>query len=220
MKTKSLAVVVGLTLALAHGALAMTTWQGNYTSVLTATITYATHGIASGMIGVVCVDSTGAKLGLDKVGSVVDQNTYQVNITFFHSFTGTVKLSGPWPSSDTSNTTDFKVTIGTANASNLWTCVQCGTYIARRTVGTSTYTANAGECLAWLDTSVSQTVFVWLAGNQAVYGLSEGTCSQSQWTKGPPVVCGVSGIPTGAVSLASATMVNGIFTSVTDLRPW
>jgi len=201
-------------------AQAMTKWQGNYTSVTSATITNATHGIGSGMIGVVCVNSSGARLTLDQVGWTVDQTTYEVDITFTNSFTGTVKLSGPWPSSDTANSTDFQVQIGTSDASNLWVCAACATYTARRTVSGNTYTANAGQVLKWLDNSTSQSVFVWLSENRAVFGLNETICSARQWTSGPVVTCGATGVPPGAVGLASATMANGVFTSVTDLRPW
>lgn len=201
-------------------ASAMTTWSGPYTSVTTATILYATHRISSGMIGVVCNDSGGNRLTLDQVSWTVDQSTYEVNITFTNSFTGTVYLSGPWPSSDTSNSTDFEVTIGTSDSSNLWVCGQCATYTARRTVDGNTYALNHGIEIEWLDNTTSQTVYVYGVENRVTFGLSESVCSPSQWTAGPYTACNVSGVPSGAVPLASATMVNGVFTSVTDLRPW
>jgi hypothetical protein len=219
-RSTTLAALAAIALLACTSGQAMTTWQGNYTATTTATITHATHGIGNGMIGVVCVDSGGNRLTLDQVSWTVDQSTYEVDITFASAFTGSVKLSGPWPSSDTGNATDFAVTIGTSDASNLWVCRQCDTYTARRTVSGKTYTANSGEALQWLDTSASMTVYVYGVENHLVFGLSASTCSASQWTAGPTVSCASSGVPSGALPFASATMVNGVFTAVTDLRPW
>jgi hypothetical protein len=216
----TLAALAAIALLACASGQAMTTWQGNYTAATTATITNATHGIGNGMIAVVCTTGAGTRLTLDQVSWTVDQSTYEVDITFGSSFTGTVKLSGPWPSSDTSNSTDFQITIGSSDASNLWFCGQCATYTARRTVAGKTYATNVPQALKWLDTSASMTVWVYGLENQIVYGLGESFCSSSQWQPGPVVACAVAGVPTGAVALASATMVNGVFTATTDLRSW
>jgi hypothetical protein len=203
----------------------MTKWNSSYTSVTSATITNSQHGIGSQMIGVVCIPTGGTALTLSQVSWTINASTYAVDISFNSSFTGTVYLSGPWPSSDTSNSTDFQVAIGSSNSSNLWVCELCGTWTARRTVsGFSPVAANAGMALQWLDTSVSQTVYVYLDGNQIMFGLSESTCGGSQWTGGDAyadaIACGVTSMPPSVIELGTATMVNGVFTSVTDNRPW
>jgi hypothetical protein len=201
----------------------MTKWSGRYTGVTYVAVTESTHGIESGMIGVVCVDSNGNRLTLDDVSWTVDQTTYEVDLTFTNSFTGTVQLSGPWPSSDTSNSTDFLVAIGVSDSSRLNVCGQCATYIARRTYEGVTYTGSTLGSLIWVNSGFENgTVYVYLQENILTFGLGQTACVIGSYTQvgTSNVVCDVSSMPSGVVPLASATISGGQFTSVTDLRPW
>jgi hypothetical protein len=199
----------------------MTNWFSQYSGVTYVPVTESMHGINSPYIGVLCVDGYGNRLTLDQVSWTVDPDTYEVDITFTNSFTGTVRLSGPWPASDTSNPTDFQVTIGQSNGSKLNICAQCGTYTARRTYGGTTYTASSGVSLTWVNFTAS-TVYVYLQENIATYGLDETGCGVGSYTVSgvANVECGVTGVPAGAVPLAVATISGGVFTNVKDQRPW
>lgn len=198
----------------------ITTWSSQYTSVTYVAVTESTHGISSPYIGVVCIDNNGNRVTLDQVDWTVDPNTYEVDITFNNTFTGTVRLSGPWPASDTSNSTDFEVTIGVASTAYLNMCLQCGTYTARRTYNGNTYVAVIGGYLEWISFT-SNTIYVYLSGNMPTYGLADNPCAGTyNASSNVKVQCGVTAMPSGVVPLASATISNGAFTSVTDLRPW
>ncbi len=205
-------------LAPLHG---MTNWSSQYSGVTYAPVTESMHGIESPYIGVVCIDSNGNRLTLDQVSWTVNQTTYEVDVTFTNSFTGTVRLSGPWPASDTSSSTDFEVAIGQSNSSKLNVCAQCGTYTARRTYGGTTYTASSGVSLTWVSFTAS-TVYVYMEENIATYGLDETGCPVGGYTVSgvANVECGVSSMPAGVVPLAVASISGGVFTSVTDMRPW
>ncbi len=199
----------------------MTKWSAQYSGVTYVAVTGSTHGIDSAYIGVLCMDSQGNRLDLDQVSWTVGQTTYEVDITFTNSFTGVVRLSGPWPASDTSNATDFAVTIGQSNNSNLNLCAQCSTYTARRTYNNNTYTAVGGVTLTWISFT-APTVYVYLRENMATYGLDQSECPAGSYSVSgvANVECGISSMPVGVVPLASATISGGDFTSVTDLRPW
>jgi len=218
MKTTILAMAV----VAAVGPLkAMTNWAAQYSGVSYVAVTESTHGINSPYIGVLCTDSSGSRLTLDQVSWTVDPNTYEVDVTFANSFTGTVHLSGPWPSSDTSNPTDFLVTISQTNSSKLNVCAQCGTYTARRTYNGGSYVGAGGVSLTWVYFS-APTVYVYLRENIVTYGLAESGCAVGSYqTSGVvSVECGVMSMPPGVVPLGSATISGGVFTGVTDLRPW
>lgn len=199
----------------------MTKWSAHYSGATFVVVTESTHGIPSPYIGVLCTDSNGIRLNLDQVSWTVDPTTYEVDITFTNSFTGTVRLSGPWPASDTNMSTDFAVTIGQVNSSRLNICAQCGTYTARRTYNGSTYTASAAVSLTWVSFT-APAVYVYLRENIATYGLAQSGCVVGSYTLAgvANVECGVMSMPSGVVPLASATISGGEFTSVTDLRPW
>jgi hypothetical protein len=200
---------------------AMTKWSAPYSGVTYVALTASTHGISSPYIGLLCTDSHGNRLDLDQVSWAVDPITYEVDISFTSSFTGTIRLSGPWPSTDTSNSTDFAVTIGQSNSSKLNVCAQCGTYTARRTHSGSTYTASGGVSLTWVSFT-APTVYVYLRENIVTYGLDQSACAVGSYSLSgvAAVECGVSAMPSGVVPLASATFSGGEFTSVTDLRSW
>jgi hypothetical protein len=201
----------------------LTKWSGQYTGVTYAAVTESTHGIESGMIGVVCVDSNGNTLTLDDVSWTVNQTTYEVDLTFTNSFTGTVQLSGPWPSSDTSNSSDFLVAIGISNSARLNVCGQCATNIARRTYEDVTYTGSTLASLIWVNSGFENgTVYVYIQENMLTFGLGQSACVLGSYTQvgTSMVACGVTSMPSGVVPLASATISGGQFTSVTDLRPW
>lgn len=199
----------------------MTKWAAGYSGVTYVAVTANTHGIASPYIGVLCTDSNGNRLTLDQVSWTVDQNTYEVDISFNSSFTGMVRLSGPWPATDTSNPSDFAVTIGQSNSAKLNVCAQCGAYTARRSYNGNTYTGSSGVSLTWQSFSAT-TVYVYLRENIATYGLDQGGCVVGSYalTGTANVECGVTAMPSGVVPLAVATLSGGNFTSVTDLRPW
>lgn len=201
-----------------HG---MIKWSAQLSGVTYIAVPQTTHGISSPYIGVLCADSEGNRLTLDQVSWTVDPNTYEVDVTFANSFTGTLRLSGPWPAADTSNDTDFSVTVGQSNSSNLNVCAQCGTYTARRTYEGNTYTASAGASLTWVSFSAA-TVYVYLRENVATYGLDQSGCVVGSYilSGAASVECGVSAMPSGVVPLAVAAISGGVFSSVTDLRPW
>lgn len=79
----------------------VTTWTGTYTGVTSVTVPYSTHGIASGYLTVMAAVSDGTLDPFVDFSSSVDQTSYAVSVTFAQTFTGTVSISGPWPSSDT-----------------------------------------------------------------------------------------------------------------------
>jgi hypothetical protein len=199
----------------------MTKWSARYSGVTYVAVTQSAHGIPSPYIGVLCTDSNGNRLTLDQVSWTVDPTTYEVDITFTNSFTGAVRLSGPWPASDTNNDTDFAVIIGQSNGSKLNICSQCGAYTARRTYNGSTYTASSAVSLTWVSFTAPK-VFVYLRENIATFGLDQSGCVVGSYTVSgvANVECGVTSMPDGVVPLASATIGDGEFTSVTDLRPW
>jgi hypothetical protein len=212
------AAVVAVVMPAVRG---MTTWSAQYSGVTYVAVTESAHGIPSPYIGVLCVDGNANKLTLDQVSWTVDPNTYEVDLTFTASFTGTVRLSGPWPASDTGNDTDFAVTIGQSNSSKLNVCAQCSTYTARRTYNGNTYTATSGVSLTWVSFT-SPAVYVYMRGNMATFGLDDSGCQAGSYTASATanVECGVTSMPSGVVPLASAAFSGGVFTSVTDLRPW
>jgi hypothetical protein len=216
---RKLAVAAAILCAgMAHG---MTKWNGGFTSVNSATIAYTTHGIASGLIGVVA-KSGGVPLTLDQMSWTIDQSTYEVDISFTSSFSGTVYLSGPWPSSDTSNSTDFETTIGAVDDTRLNICAQCATYTARRTYNSQVNTA-AGVVSLIMGTGFAATeVFTYIRENAPVYGLNASTCSPGSYSLvgSPAVECNVSAMPSGVTPLAYAYVGGGIFTTVVDDRPW
>ena len=216
--TTFLIAAIAVAAAPAHG---MTKWLGIYHNVTYVTVTGSTHGIASPYIGVVCTDNLGNKLDLEQVSWTVDPNTYEVDLTFTASFTGVVRLSGPWPASDTSNTTDFAVTIGQSNSSKLNVCAQCETYTARRTYNGNTYAASSAAALTWVSFTAA-TVYVYLRENIATFGLAQTGCAVGSYQLSgvANVECGVFGMPADVVPLASAAISGGVFDSVTDLRPW
>jgi len=199
----------------------MTKWSALYSGVTYVAVPASTHGILSPYIGVLCTDSDGNKLTLDEVSWTIDQATFEVDLTFTNSFTGTVRLSGPWPASDTSNSTDFEVTIGQSNSAKLNVCAECATYTARRTYSGNAYTASSGVSLTWVSFA-APTVFVYLRANVATFGLDQSDCAAGGYLVGgvANVECGVASMPGGVVPLASASISGGEFTSVTDLRPW
>ncbi len=207
-----------LNLPLAWG---MTRWSAPYSGITYVAVPASTHGIPSLYIGVLCTDAGGNKLSLDQVSWTVDPNSYEVDIAFTNSFTGVVRLSGPWPASDTASSTDFAVTVGQSNSSKLNVCAQCGTYTARRTYTGNTYTASAGVSLTW-NGFTAATVFVYLRENIATFGLSQSGCVVGSYVVSgvANVECGVMAMPSGVVPLASAAISGGTFSGVTDLRPW
>jgi hypothetical protein len=220
MKT-TMFLILAIALGVPMPTIGMTKWAAQYSGVTYVPVTEVTHGIQSPYIGVLCTDANGNRLDLDQVSWTVDENTYEVDITFTNSFTGVVRLSGPWPASDTANTTDFQVTIGQSNSAKLNVCAQCGSYTARRTYNGSTYAASAGVSLTWVSFS-APTVFVYLRENVTTYGLNETGCVVGSYVVSgiANVECGVAGMPSGVVPLGSATVAGGGFTIVTDLRPW
>jgi hypothetical protein len=213
-----LGAILAAALPQVHG---MTNWYAPYSGVTYVVVTESTHGIPSPNIGVLCTDSNGNRLTLDQVSWTVDPITYEVDIMFVNSFTGSVRLSGPWPGSDTSNTTDFEVAIGPSNSARLNVCAQCSTYTARRTYNGATYTASSGVSFLWVSFN-AKTVYIYLRENVATFGLDQSACVVGSYTVigVANVECGVSSMPSGVVPLASATIGEGQFSSVTDLRPW
>lgn len=220
MKTRMFVLAAMLSGAVlpVHG---MTKWSAQYFGVTYVAVTQSAHGISSPYIGVMCTDHNGSTLTLDQVSWTVDEATYEVDITFAAAFSGTVRLSGPWPASDTSNSTDFAVTIGQSNSSKLNVCAQCGAYTARRSYNGNTYTASSGVSLTWLSFSAA-VVYVYLRENIATYGLDQSGCVVGSYTVtgSANVECGITSMPTGVVPLGSATISGGEFTGVIDLRPW
>ncbi|HLY17421.1 MAG TPA: hypothetical protein VKR61_09355 [Bryobacteraceae bacterium] len=217
-KTTWLFSAVCFAAALPSGA--MTKWSHQYSNITYLSVPESTHLISSTMIGAVCVDSSGNKLTLDQVTWTVDASSYQVDLTFTNAFTGTVKLSGPWPATDTSNLGDFAVAIGQSDGTKLTVCSGCSTNIARRTYNSTTYTASLGGWLQWVSFTAS-SVYVYLRENVATFGIADEVCAGSYNSSGGVnVECGIASMPSGVVPLGSAAISGGTFTSVTDLRPW
>jgi len=218
---KAIVLLMAMVLAAAARPVqAMTNWSAQYSGVTYVSVPASTHGINSPYIGVLCT-SNGVRLTLDQVSWTVDPVTYEVDITFTNSFTGTVRLSGPWPANDTSNSTDFAVTIGQSNSSRLNVCAGCASSTARRTYNGNTYTASSAVALTWVSFT-APTVYVYLRENFVTFGLDQSGCALSSYTVlgAANVECGVSSMPSGVVPLAETSISNGMFTGVTDLRPW
>jgi hypothetical protein len=220
-KMKTMIFLVSALLGITAKGYGLTKWSAQYTGVTYVAITEGTHNIDSPYIGVLCVDNNGNRLDLDQVSWTVDPSTYEVDVTFASSFTGWVRLSGPWPTSDTANSTDFAVTIGQSNGSRLNVCAQCDTYVARRTYNGNSFVAFSGVSLTWISFNAA-TVYVYLRENIATFGLDQSTCEGSSYSIDGTanVECAVSSMPDDVVPLGVASISGGEFTGVTDMRPW
>ena len=207
-------------LALCAPASALTTYSHSYTNVTSATITNAQHGFGSYWLGLYAKTSGGVVLNpATDISWTIDESTYEVDITFTNSFTGTVYLIGVWPSTDTGAGTDFKVDIG-GNTANLYDCEQCATYPAVDTYGGQRYAKSEPSALSWVSFTAS-TVYVYGIGSRIHFGLSQATCNANQYNVTNAVVdCNVNSMPSsGVVPLGTASISSGAFTSVTDNRP-
>ena len=225
VQMKTTTFLMGLILAVAPVRAQMTKWSAQYSGVTSVEVTGSTHGIGSPYIGVVCIDSNGNRLDLDQVSWTVDPTTYEVDLTFTNSFTGIVKLSGPWPSSDTNNATDFLVSVGQSNSSQLNVCGQCATFTARRTYNGDVNVADGGVSLVVNNSGFDPTtVYAYIVENLIHYGANTPNCppvSGSFSIVGNAILdCNVTAMPAGVTPLGSATFAGGVFSSVTDLRPW
>ncbi|MGA2594261.1 MAG: hypothetical protein ABSH32_30550 [Bryobacteraceae bacterium] len=211
--------LIGAAFLSAMSSFAITTWSGNYTAVTYASVTESTHGINSPYLGVRAVDSTGHKLTLSEVSWDINATTYEVDVTFTNSFTGTLYITGPWPSGS-SAPAGFMVSVG-SDEDNLLVCAGCETTAVRRVWGGQPYSSDNYGALNWPHTCNSGggvTVFVYISGNGAVFGVDADSSQVPTLTATRATIAyNISGVPSGAVPLGSAVNNCG-FGSVTDLR--
>jgi len=211
--------LIGAALLSVMSSFAITTWSGNYTSVTYASVTASTHGINSPYLGVRAVDNTGHKLTLSEVSWEIDPDTYEVDVTFTNSFTGTLYISGPWPSTS-SAPAGFKVSVG-SDQDKLLVCAGCETNAVRRVWGGQAYSSATYGALSWPHTCNAGggvTVYVYITGNGVVFGVDAPSSQLPTLTATRATIAyNISAIPSGAVPLGSAVNNCG-FGSVTDLR--
>lgn len=213
--TRSL-TLIGAALLSVMSSFAITTWSGNYTAVTFASVAGSTHGINSPELGVYAIDGNGVPLTLDQMSWTINSSTYEVDVNFTNSFTGSLYISGPWPASDTSS--GFATGVGT-NPHKLYNCSGCETAVARKTWNGVEYVSDFFSVLQFpANASGTVNVFVYIRGNSLVYGISISALPSGLSVSHAFIELGVSSMPGGVVPLASAVNTNGVFGSVTDLR--
>jgi len=211
--------LLGVALLLAMRSFAIATWSGNYNAATYASVTASTHGINSQYLGVRAVDHTGHKLTLPEISWTINATTYEVDVSFANSFTGTLYISGPWPSAS-SSPVGFEVSVG-SDADALLVCAGCETSAVRRVWSGQAYSSSNYGALSWPHTCNSGggvPVYVYISGNGVVFGVAANSFELPPLTATrASIAYNINGVPPGAVPLGSAVNNCG-FGSVTDLR--
>ncbi|HEU0119249.1 MAG TPA: hypothetical protein VFQ91_01905 [Bryobacteraceae bacterium] len=191
-------------------ALALSSYERTVVSATSTTITNAQHGFGSKYLAVLVYDSESIRV---QPGSTpgysysIDPSTYSVTVTFSSSFTGTVKLIGPFTGTTSSNS-DFQVSIGVeSGAGILRVCGDCtSVYYALRSWGGKSW-YSAGPTTLTLTAAGGGGVWrSWLENQKVVFGYSYSGVGGAATCNGLPceVRFNVSDYPSGVIPLGSA----------------
>lgn len=203
-------------LALIASATAMTKHTQSVTAQTSVTIPNATHGIGSRWIGVAVYDQNGAVQPKSSYNATVNTSTYSVTVSWDSAFTGSVQLSGPWPSSDT----ELKFNYESASSSTFTVCPDAENNAQRLTYGGKRYGC-ANRVIFDRYSSAARDVYVYADGDSKLVFCETGSNGLGTVSGGHGVVTGgcASGFPSGVLPLFKFSTWPNIG-NITDYRPW
>lgn len=230
MNSLKLALAALLLMVFSLPALAVSTHSHAVNGSTAVTITNAQHGMGSQYFGVHVYDNNDQRIqpsGSPGYSYSINASTYAVTVSFGSTFTGTVKITGPF-TTHTSDSRDFAPSIVVSSGGFFKVCAGCTTtdYALRSYSGRSWYQANPST-LTLGASGNGGTVYVWLEGDKVVYGYTY-TWEGSAWCTSPcEMRSGVGGFPSSGVFVPIGQVQRGstqgtywIENTFYDARPW
>lgn len=187
-----------------------TTWSGSYTSQTTITVPESAHGINSPYLAMYAVTSTGALLSQwSDYTAWVTNGANDVEFDFNAAFTGTVYVTGAWPSSDTYPTYGFIPTISGPGNRVFGINGNCSpTTLCQETMGEVPYVANDMSYIHWPVGAPAGTthVFMYMRYGIVRFGVNASSLPSGAGVYNAALDLNVSSMPadSDAVPLADA----------------
>jgi hypothetical protein len=200
----------------------ITTWAGSYTSVTTVSVPESTHGIDSMLLAMYAYTSGGTLLSQwGDYSAWVTDDAGDVAFSFATAFTGTVYITGPWPSSDTSY--GFAPEIST-NGLGFGMNHICATEPCRKTLG-AVLVADDATYIAWPANAPAGTthVFMYILDGGVHFGVNAASVPSGAFVYNGVLDLNVSSMPDSstAIPFADAYVVAaGSSASFGSLTAW
>jgi hypothetical protein len=200
----------------------ITTWAGSYTSVTTVSVPESTHGIDSTLLAMYAYTSGGTLLSQwGDYSAWVTDDAGDVAFSFATAFTGTVYITGPWPSSDTSY--GFAPEIST-NGLGFGMNHICATEPCRKTLG-AVLVADDATYIAWPANAPAGTthVFMYILDGGVHFGVNAASVPSGAFVYNGVLDLNVSSMPDSstAIPFADAYVVAaGSSASFGSLTAW
>jgi hypothetical protein len=213
--------VLGVLLALSapHPARGASSYSTSVTSATSLTISAATSGMTSPYFGVYLIDSNNVKRPTSEFSGTIDQSTYSVSITFNPAFTGTVKLRGLFPGSDTAHSYDFRLTAYSSDSLQVCDgCVDNSTGYAKRSYNGIHYVSTTSASVSL--NCASGWYFAYILDNQLYVAATNDDTSCMSNPVNLKMAFSSTGYPAGAVPLGIAKKANWDIWQYTDDRPF
>lgn len=217
-------------LACSVPSFALITDEGTVTSSTTYTRTNAQHGMGSKYFGVHVYDNSGNRVqpsGSPGYSYTINASTYQLDITFTTTFSGTVKLIGGF-SGLTSHSRDFAVSVGyDSYGGYMRVCDDCTlTNFALRSWSSKTWFTADKTSLRLSSTGGGGTWRAWLENSKVIFGYTGSSVPYGvAYCVGQPceVRYSISDYPEGSIPLGSCARSSAVdehwYGSVSDDRP-
>ena len=196
-------------------AFALGSYTQTVTNVTTVTIANSAHSMGAKYFGVSVFDSESVRVQqADSPGwsYSINASTFSVTVNFTSSFTGTVKLIGPFTGL-TGNDRDFKVSSGLeGGAGVLKVCGDCSLdYFALRSWASKTWYSAGATVLSLTASGGGGTWRAWLENSKVIFGYSYASVGGAATCSGLPceVRFSQSGYPGGVIKLGSALRSGG-----------
>jgi hypothetical protein len=222
-RIRSLAIAAVFLLTSVSAVASTNTYTHNITGTTSSlTIYQANHGFTSTRLAVHVYDHNGVRQSTSAYSFSVDGTTKDVSLTFSPSLQNgaAVKLTGTFSGSNTTASTDFRVSYDSPGSS-VKVCSPCAdNAFAQRGYNSKVYVeltpvTFSGNCAS----SGSCTLYVYIDDNKIKFGIASGgsgSCSGSNCA----IAAGVTSYPGGVIQLGRVSFVSGIgWTGVTDDRP-
>lgn len=211
-----------LALLVVSNALCLSTYSLGVSNQTSVVVTNAQHGFNSDKIAVHVYNSSGTRLADSVFTKAVNGGTYEVTVTFGSSFTGTVKLTGPFTEAGVTNAArdfDAAAIAGLKSVQICSTCTAANPAFAG--AGAKKY-FSSGPITYAAAGSVASKVLVYLDAGKLVFQV--GTAAEAgEITGGPGVVrVQAGGFPQGVEPLHELNFTSqpGSAPTVTEKRGW
>ena len=198
-----------LALFSATSAFGLTSYSTTVSNVTTVTVTNAQHGFNSKYFAVTVYDNESVRVQpSDSPGYSysINASTYAVTVNFTSSFSGTVKLIGPFTGVTTHNR-DFAVSTGVDGGSGtgfMKVCSECTLELSALRSWSGKSWFSAGPVTLTLTAAAGGGTWrAWLEDQKVVFGYTNASVGGSATCSGMPceVRFSQSGFPTGSIPL-------------------